>query len=220
MRGMSAAFTALAGGVSDIFSPRLGWLAILCIALAFAATIAAAWAAFAFLLPLIPAGAGWLRFVFEAAQVLGGAGILILAVLLAPAVSMFLGGVLFDVAAERVETKIFPADPKGRMVSPLAGVWNGLRIGVPALALNLVSLPLLFVPVIGFIWFLALNGYLMGREYSSLAALRSMEWQDARALRARAPAAVFVVGLACSCMPFIAPLLGAAAMTRLVKALR
>ncbi|MET0182403.1 MAG: EI24 domain-containing protein [Caulobacterales bacterium] len=205
--------------MSDIFSSRLRWHALICVILAFAATIGAAWAAFTYLLPLIPEGAGALRWVFEAAQLLGGAAILVIAVLLAPAISMFLGGLLFDVAAERVESKVFPGQPKGRMVPLYEGIWNGLRIAIPALLLNLISLPLFFVPGIGFAWFLALNGYLMGREYSSLAALRAMNWRDARTLRKRAPFAVFIVGLICSIVPFVAPLLGAAAMTRLVKAL-
>lgn len=219
MIGLGAALGAIGGGVSDVFSRRLGGLALLCIVLAFAITVGAAWAAFRYLLPLIPEGEGWWVWVFNAAEVLGGAGVLILSIVLAPAVSMFLGGVLFDVAAGRIEKALYPNDPPGRMVAPHEGVLNGLRIALPALALNIVSLPLLFVPIVNLVWFLGLNGFLMGREYASLAAVRSMKWHDARALRARAPLAVFVVGLVCSIVPFVAPLIGAGAMTRLVKAL-
>jgi len=219
MIGLGAALSAIGGGVSDVFSRRLGGLALLCIVLAFAITVGAAWAAFRYLLPLIPEGEGWWVWVFNAAEVLGGAGVLILSIALAPAVSMFLGGVLFDVAAGRIEKALYPNDPPGRMMAPHEGVLNGLRIALPALALNVVSLPLLFVPVVNLVWFLGLNGFLMGREYASLAAVRAMRWQDARALRARAPVAVFLVGLVCSIVPFVAPLIGAGAMTRLVKAL-
>lgn len=219
MGGLGAALRAVSGGVSDVFSSRLGGLALLCVVLAFTITIGGAWAAFRYLLPLIPEGEGWWVWIFNAAEVLGGAGILILSIVLAPAVSMFLGGVLFDVAAGRVEKALYPNDPPGRMMAAHEGVLNGLRIALPALALNLVSLPLLFVPVVNLVWFLALNGFLMGREYASLAAVRSMKWHDASALRSRAPVAVFIVGLVCSIVPFVAPLIGAGAMTRLVKAL-
>ncbi len=219
MNGVGAAFRAIGGGVSDVFSSRLGGLAALCLVLALAATVGAAWAAFRFLLPMIPEGEGWQAWVWNAAEVLGGAGILILSILLAPAVSMFVGGALFDVAAERIEKRVSPDLPRGRMVPLHEGLWNGLRIAAPALVLNLISLPLLFVPVVNLVWFLGLNGFLMGREYAALAAVRRMSWVEARALRRRAPVAVFLVGLACSIVPFVAPLIGAGAMTRLVTAL-
>ena len=78
----------------------------------------------------------------------------------------------------------------------------------------------MFVPVVNLVWFLSLNGYLMGREYFSLAAVRRMAWAEARALRGRNGAAVFLVGLVCSLVPFVAPLVGASAMTRLVKSIQ
>jgi hypothetical protein len=47
-----------------------------------------------------------------------------------------------------------------------------------------------------------------------------MSFADAVALRRRHGASVFLVGLACSIIPFFAPLVGASAMTRLVQSLR
>jgi CysZ protein len=73
--------------------------------------------------------------------------------------------------------------------------------------------------VVNIVWFLSLNGYLMGREYFSLAAVRRMDWAETRRLRARHGGSVFVIGLACSLIPFVAPLVGASAMTRLLKSL-
>jgi uncharacterized protein involved in cysteine biosynthesis len=131
---------------------------------------------------------------------------------------MIVGSVLFDVAAAQLEKDV--ALPAGRLVSPLEGLANGFRIGWLPLVLNIVSLPLLFVPVVNIIWFLALNGYLMGREYFSLAAVRRMPWAQARSLRGRYGSSVFFVGLACSFIPFVAPLVGASAMTRLVKSVQ
>ena len=106
---------------------------------------------------------------------------------------------------------------EGRLVPPHEGLLNGLRIAWPALVLNLISLPLLLIPIVNLAWFLGLNGYLMGREYFSLTAIRRMSWAEARALRGRHGLSIFLVGLVCSIIPFVAPLVGASAMTRLVK---
>lgn len=219
MGGLGAAFSALGGGFGDVFSRRLGVWAVLCVLLALAATVAAAWSAFHFLLPLIPHASGAIGWAWDGARLLAGAGVLVLAVLLASPISMLIGGLLFDLAAGRIEKTVFPADPPGRNLPPHEGALIGLRIALPALALNLISLPLLFVPVVNLVWFLGLNGFLMGREYFTLAAVRRLPWRDARALRRRHGLAVFVVGVGCSLIPFIAPLVGAAAMTRLFRAL-
>lgn len=212
-----ATFAAIAGGLRDVFSGRLRGFAALCFVAAVAATVAAAWAAFRFLLPLIPEGQGWLRYLWNVAEWFSGAGAVILSVVLAPTASMIVGSALFDVAAARVEKEV--GLPEGRLVPVHEGLLNGLRMSWPPLVLNILSVPLLFVPVVNIVWFLSLNGYLMGREYFSLAAVRRMPWAQARRLRGRYAMSVFLVGLACSFIPFVAPLVGASAMTRLVKSL-
>jgi len=58
----------------------------------------------------------------------------------------------------------------------------------------------------------------MGREYATVVAARHMSYRDAVAFRKRNGLAVFFVGLACSVIPFFAPLVGASAMTRFVHA--
>ncbi|MEQ1708503.1 MAG: EI24 domain-containing protein [Terricaulis sp.] len=210
-------FAAISGGLKDVFGGRLGGWAVLCFVVALAATVGAAWAAFKYLVPLVPEGEGWLRYLWNAAEVLSGVGIVVFSIVLAPTISMIVGSVLFDVAAARVEKDV--GLPEGRLVSPLEGLANGLRIGWLPLVLNVISLPLLFVPIVNIVWFLSLNGYLMGREYFSLAAVRRMPWAEARRLRARNGLSVFLVGLICSLIPFVAPLVGASAMTRLVKSI-
>jgi uncharacterized protein involved in cysteine biosynthesis len=213
---MPGVFSAITGGLKDVFGGRLGGWALLCFVVALVATVAAAWAAFRYLLPMIPEGEGWLRYLWTAAEWLSGAGIVVLSIVLAPAVSMIVGSVLFDVAAAGVEKDV--GLPAGRLVPPHEGLLNGLRIAAPAFVLNVFTLPLMFVPIVNIVWFLSLNGYLMGREYFSLAAVRRMSWAEARALRGRNRLSVFLVGLVCSFVPFVAPLVGASAMTRLVKA--
>lgn len=213
-----ATLAAIAGGIRDTFGGKLGGFAALCFVVSVAATTGAAWAAFRFLLPLLPEGEGWMRYLWNVAEWLSGAGVVILAVVLAPTISMIVGSMLFDIAAARVEKVV--GLPPGRMVSVGEGLANGLRIAWLPLVLNIATLPLLFIPVVNIVWFVTLNGYLMGREYFSLAAVRRMPFDEARRLRTRHRLSVFFVGLACSFIPFVAPLVGASAMTRLVQTAR
>lgn len=213
-----ATLAAIAGGIRDTFGGKLGGFAALCFVVSVAATVAAAWAAFRFLLPLLPEGEGWMRYLWNVAEWLSGAGVVILAIVLAPTISMIVGSMLFDIAAARVEKDV--GLPPGRMVSVGEGLANGLRIAWLPLVLNVATLPLLFIPVVNIVWFVTLNGYLMGREYFSLAAVRRMPFDEARRLRTRHRASIFFVGLACSFIPFVAPLVGASAMTRLVQTAR
>jgi CysZ protein len=212
------AFVAILGGLKDVIFGRLTLLALLNLAIAVTLTTIAATGLIRYVVPLIPDGGGWLGYVSTAGEFAASVAVVVLAVALSPAISMVVGGVLFDIAAERVEKKI--GAPKGRMVPIHEGVLNGLRIAFPALLLNLLVIPLYFIPVINAIVFYTLNGFLMGREYSTITAARHMSFRDAVQLRKRNGGKVFLVGLACSFIPFFAPLVGASAMTRLVQALR
>jgi uncharacterized protein involved in cysteine biosynthesis len=96
---------------------------------------------------------------------------------------------------------------------------SGLRIALPALFFNILAAPFYLIPGVNALVFYSLNGYLMGREYSMLAGMRRMPFGDALKLRRSARLSVFLVGLTCSVVPFVAPLVAASAMTRLVNSL-
>lgn len=215
---MTRAMTAVLGGLKDVIFGRLTWLAIINLVVAATITFFAARAGLRFVVPLVPDASGWLGYVSMAGSAVASFVVVVLAIALSPAISMVVGGVLFDFAAERVEKKI--AAPKARPVPIQGGLLNGVRIALPALALNLIVIPLYFIPVVNALTFYTLNGFLMGREYATITAARHMSYADAVALRKRHGAEVFVVGLACSIIPFVAPLVGASAMTRLVQSLR
>lgn len=215
---MRNAFAAILGGLKDVIFGRLTWLALINLIVALTITIFLARAGLTLLVPLIPDGEGWLGYLTMAGSMAASIGVIVLAVALSPAISMVVGGVLFDFAAERVEKKI--GAPKARAVPLSEGIWNGVRIAIPALLLNLVAMPLYFIPGVNALVFYGLNGFLMGREYATITAARHMSYAEAVALRKRNGAAVFMVGLACSVIPFFAPLVGASAMTRLVQGLR
>ena len=215
---MTRAMAAILGGLKDVIFGRLTLFALANLIVALTITVFAARAGLTYLVPLVPDGGGWLGYLSMAGSMVASIVVIVLAVALSPAVSMVVGGMLFDFAAERVEKKI--GAPKGRIVPIQEGLLNGLRIALPALLLNLLVIPLYFIPVINAITFYTLNGFLMGREYATITAARHMSFQDAVAFRKRHGLSVFMVGLACSLVPFVAPLVGASAMTRLVQDLR
>ncbi|HRP10210.1 MAG TPA: EI24 domain-containing protein [Terricaulis sp.] len=215
---MNKAFAAILGGLKDVIFGRLTLFAIGNFIVAVAITATAATLLIRFVVPLIPDGGGWLAYVSTAGEFAASVAVVVLAIALSPAVSMIVGGVLFDFAAERVEKAI--GAPAGRFVPLHEGVLNGLRIAAPALLLNLIVIPLYFIPVVNALTFYTLNGFLMGREYFTITAARRMSYAEAVALRKRHGGAMLAVGLACSVIPFFAPLVGASAMTRLVNSLR
>lgn len=215
---MTKAFAAILGGLKDVIFGRLTLFALANLFVAGTITFFAARAALAYVLPLIPDAEGLLGYATMAGSLLASVVVVVIALALSPAISMIVGGLLFDFAAERVETKI--GAPKARAVPIQEGVWNGVRIALPALLLNVIAIPFYFIPGVNALVFYGLNGFLMGREYATIAAARHMSYAEAVALRKRHGGAVFLVGLACSVIPFLAPLVGASAMTRLVQAIR
>lgn len=209
---------AIGAAFGDILFGRLTLLAILNLILAGALSGAGAVAAIHYLVPLIPHAAGWLGWLFDALRFVLSVGAVILGIAISPAASMFIGGLLFDAAASRVEKAI--GAPSPRKVGLLEGLWSGVRMAVPSLLLNLFVLPLYLIPGVNALVFVCINGYLMGRDFAMTAAMRRMPFKEALKVRRSARLSVFVVGVVCAVIPFIAPLVAASAMTRLMHSLR
>jgi uncharacterized protein involved in cysteine biosynthesis len=207
----------IAAAIKDVVWGRLTGLALVNLLLAGVITGSAATAAIRYIIPLIPHATGWLGTLLNVGHFALSLLSVVLAVALSPAVSMFVGGMLFDFAAERVEKAI--GAPAARKPSLFGGIATGFRIAIPALFLNVLALPLYLVPGLNAVTFYTLNGYLMGREYSMLAGLRRMPFRDALRLRRSVRGSVFAIGLVCSIIPVVAPLVAASAMTRLVNSL-
>jgi uncharacterized protein involved in cysteine biosynthesis len=208
---------AIGGALGDILGGRLTLLAIVNLALAGAISGAGAVAAIHYLVPLIPHAAGWLGFLFDALRFAASVGAFILGIAISPAASLFIGGLLFDAAASRVEKAL--GAPSPRKVGLLEAVWSGLRMAIPSLLLNLLVLPLYVIPGVNALVFVCINGYLMGRDFATTAAMRRMPFKEALKLRRSARLSVFVVGVTCVVVPFLGALIGASAMTRLVNSL-
>jgi uncharacterized protein involved in cysteine biosynthesis len=206
---------AIGGALSDIVGGRLMPLAIVNLALAGALTAGAAIAAIHYIAPLVPHAVGWLGWLYDALRLTLGAGAIVLGIALSPGVAMFIGGLLFDSAASRVEKAIGAPNP--RRTGLAEGIVSGVRMAIPSLLLNLLASPLYLIPGVNALVFICINGYLMGRDFAMTAALRRMPFKDAKALRRRLRGSVFLVGVVCASLAFIAPLIAASAMTRLVN---
>lgn len=159
-----------------------------------------------------------------ALAVLAGVGLLVgLAFLIAPITSLVAGFFLDDIALI-VEREISPANP-GRPVPTATAVLFGLRFAGLSILVNLIALALLFAPGINLFAFLGANGYLLGREYFELAAMRYRTAEEARAMRRHFGLRIFLAGLAIACVVAVpvvnlcTPLFATAFMTRLHKRL-
>src|SRR5262249_43923530 len=141
-------------------------------------------------------------------------------VLLGPPVTQLFASIFLDRVAVAVERKYYPMAAHG----PGAGVAGGLGAGLAftgvSLVLNLLALPLHFaLPLLGTIVVLMINGYLTGRTYFELAALRHLKPPEARGLRRAHRLRLFFGGAFISALAmipivnFVVPVFGAAMMT-------
>ncbi|MFD1702027.1 sulfate transporter family protein [Methylopila henanensis] len=129
------------------------------------------------------------------ARIVAGLGTALGMLFLVVPVTAAIAGLFLDDIAEVVEREHYPQDPSGAAVPLVRGLALSVRFGLLVLGLNLLMLPLLFVPVIGQIIWLVVNAYLLSREYFSLAAMRFRSEADATALRRRNRFKVFAAGL-------------------------
>jgi len=148
-------------------------------------------------------GTGWIDSIIAT---LGGVGAVLLAALLFPGAMVAVEGIFLDDAAEAVERRHYP-DDIGRAPSVTAATWGSIRLAAVTIALNLLALPLYLFPAINVAVYYALNGYLLGREYFELVAMRHMPLAAAREMRRKYRAATFVAGVVIAFL-FSIPIVG------------
>lgn len=141
--------------------------------------------------------------------------------LMVPVASLFTGFFLEDVA-RAVEDRHYPhlpPAPRLPLVDSLIDSVNffGVLVVVNVLSVFLYVLAGPFVPVA----FWLVNGFLLGREYFTLAAMRRLGRQGARALRRRHALRIWAAGvlmaapLSVPLVNLLIPVLGAATFTHL-----
>ena len=141
--------------------------------------------------------------------------------LMMPVASAFVGLFLEDVA-DAVEDRHYPKLPPATPVGLFDAAIDALNLFGAIVVANLLALFLYpfagpFVPVV----FWAVNGYLLGREYFTLVAMRRLGRQGAKALRSRHAGTVWLAGtlmaapLSVPLLNLAVPVLGVATFTHL-----
>ena len=157
------------------------------------------------------------------AAILAGLGTIVGAIfLLAPVTSLFAGLFLDEIAAS-VEARYYPNDPAGRELSIAQSMLVAVKFTFVVILVNIGVLLIIWLPGINFTAFYIANGYLLGREYFELVAMRHHGIAEARALRRKHRFRVFLSGLVIAglvsipVVNLLAPLFATAFMTHQYK---
>ncbi len=142
-------------------------------------------------------------------------------VLMVPVAGAFTGIFLDDVA-DAVEARHYPSLPPAPDVPMSETIRDSLGFFGVIVGVNLVALILFFfVGPLAPILFWAVNGYLLGREYFQLAAMRRVGRVEAGRLRSRNNLQIWLAGtlmaipLSVPLVNLLIPILGAATFTHL-----
>lgn len=218
------AFFAALGQMTD---PRFRQVLLLGVALTLALLIAAS-AGFVWLLGGLVGDQTTLPFIGEVTwlnDLVSWGSALLLAVLstfLMIPVASAITSMFLDTVAQAVEDKHYPHLPKASPVpfgDALRDTVNFLGVLIAANLAALI-LYLIFAPAALFI-FWGLNGFLLGREYFTLAAIRRVGRAQAKVLRSRHMLTIWMAGvlmaipLSIPLLNLVIPILGAATFTHL-----
>jgi uncharacterized protein involved in cysteine biosynthesis len=215
---MLSAFAKAVAQLDDPAIRRVLWLGLGAALLVFALV----WLGAGYLIARLPSLAiGWLDALIG---FLGGAAVLIVTWFLFPGVISAVSALLLEGVADAVEARHYPSLPKTAGQSLVSSLASSLRFLGAIVGLNLLLLPFLLLPPVFPFVFYSVNGYLLGREYFEIVALRRLEPGAARALRKAHGARVFATGAAVAFLltvPLInllAPVVATAAMVHLFHA--
>lgn len=156
-------------------------------------------------------------------SIIAGLGILAGMVFLIGPVSALFAGLFLDQIASQVEARHYPGDPPGREPPLPRSAWIAVKFTAVLVVVNLFVLIIALIPGINVIAFLAGNGYLLGREYFEMVAMRHMAVRDVRRLRKAYAGRVLAGGLliaAIAVIPFVnllVPLFATAFMVHVYK---
>lgn len=148
--------------------------------------------------------------------------ILLLSVFLMVPVASAFCGLFLDRVAEAVEDRHYPGLPKAQGLPLGQSLIDSANFLGVILVINTLALGLYpFAGPLSPLLFWAINGYLLGREYFQIAALRRLSRPQARALRRQHALRIWLAGilmaapLSLPLVNLVIPVLGAATFTHL-----
>lgn len=146
-----------------------------------------------------------------------------------PAIATTIMSVVLDKVAAAVEDRYYPDSPPAREQSLVEILRISLRFLGVTLLVNLAALPVyvpLFFTGLAFVAVVAVNGYLLGREYYEAVALRHLDPVTARLLLHRRLGSVWLMGVITAILfsvpllNLVIPVVGTAAMAHRYQTLR
>jgi uncharacterized protein involved in cysteine biosynthesis len=215
-----AAFAKAFAQLGDSHIRRLIWISIGIAILIFAGL----WALVGYI--LVGTAVFQIAWLEAAVDLLGGLATLVFTWLLFPAVLSACIGLFLERVADAVERKHYPTLPPVRDVPIREVIAATARFLGVMIVCNLLILVFLPFPVFFPFVFYAVNGYLLGREYFELVALRRADIAEVRALRDVYRGRLFVAGVVVAVLltvpvvNLLTPIVGTAVMVHLFEAWR
>ncbi|MBS9477118.1 sulfate transporter family protein [Ancylobacter radicis] len=128
-------------------------------------------------------------------EILGVVGIIAGAIFLVPPVTSLVAGFFLDDVAAHVERSEFLDQEQGTALPIGRSLVLTIKFFGVMVAVNLVALLLLLVPGVNLVVFYVANGYLLGREYFQLAAMRYRSEDEVALVRRHHALGIFLAGL-------------------------
>ncbi|AVM75393.1 EI24 domain-containing protein [Magnetospirillum gryphiswaldense] len=217
---------ALWKALAQLSDPRLARvlkLGVLGALAAYVALVAIIWTVLANVSLFTNAWADW------SSELAIGALALVLPILFFPALATTIMGPMLDGVADAVDARHYPHLAAARPQPTTEVILGTLRFLALTVIINLAALPLygiLLFTGLTVLLVTAINGYLLGREYFEMAALRRLEPAMVRALFKARLGQVWLAGVVIAFLfsvPLLnlaAPVIAAAFMTHVAETLR
>ncbi len=172
-----------------------------------------------------------LAFLGEWIAILGdvafGAVMLVVTFLLFPAVTTTIVSIFLDDIVSAVEDKHYPnlGEPRPQPIGEVIG--QSVKFLATVVGINILALPiyaiLIFLPPFNLVFYYLLNGYLVGREFYEMVAVRRLSPEQAIVLRKKAGTALVLAGaiivftMTIPILNLVVPVLAAAAMVHVFQ---
>ncbi|HVO13719.1 MAG TPA: EI24 domain-containing protein [Alphaproteobacteria bacterium] len=217
-------FSALVKAFGQLGDHRLNWVIWVSVGAAILVMALLIWLVAPFITHTVFFELSWLNYLAEAAA---GIGTVLVAWFLFPAVVTLVASTLLEYVSRAVEARHYPELVKAREQPFSEILIYTLKFTGIVVLVNIIVLPLyLLFPGLNFVLSWAINGYLLGREYFEMVAMRRMLLPEVKALRRQHGGRCFAGGVVIAIMMtvpilnLIAPVVATAFMTHVFEGVR
>ncbi|MGA7806463.1 sulfate transporter family protein [Bradyrhizobium sp.] len=158
-------------------------------------------------------------------SIAAGLGVVLGGIFLMPAITSLIASFFVDDIADHVEREYYPAEHPGVALPLTLAASEGVKTALLTIVVYLIALPFIFVAGAGFLAFFIATGWLLGKQYFELAAMRFRPPAEAKLMRKDNATTIFAAGLIIAAFVSIpvvnlaTPLFGMALMVHMHKRL-